>query len=218
MKEQLAKSFGNTLRDDLAAVDLAARLVTKNDVPAAERHDYGDLIHAKVEDAYATLHEVESFMIAELHGDYAQVLPIPVLPAIEEAITVVETSAADRGIEIKVPTASETSQVVGAPKLMPHVFDAILQFLLLDARDESELTVELEETAGEVHLTFRNDGFGAMTEAIRAFLFEDGESSIPEHQRLREALEFVREWNGQMNVTGEIGGGLTVTLNLQKFE
>jgi CHASE2 domain-containing sensor protein len=216
LKEQLSESLGNTLRNDLAAVDLAASLVVEDDLENAQRREYGEVIHRKVEDAVATLEECEGFMAAELSGD-DECLPISPMPAIEEATAVVQAAAEDRGVSIKILPAPLTSRIIAAPKLLPQVLDAVFEFLLLDARDDSEIKVGLEEGPAEVYLSFQNDGFGTEIDTVREVLFQESHTDIPANQRLREALDVLRNWGGQMTVASEIGRGTVINLVLRKF-
>jgi hypothetical protein len=218
LKEQLAESFGTTLRKDLAAVEEAATAIVDDTLPAAQRREYGTLIHGKVEQAVATLQECERLVVAELNGDHDGSLQIDPVPAIEEATATVQEVASERGITINVVRSPLASRVIAAPILLPGIFDTVLEFLLLDARDNSEIMIEFGESAAEVFVTCRNDGFGAMLEAVRAVLYQSGETNVAEHQRLRESLESMRSWGGQMSVASEVGRGTSVKLVFRKFQ
>jgi hypothetical protein len=93
----------------------------------------------------------------------------------------------------------------------------ILEFLMLDACDDSELGVGLEETPNEVVLTFANEGFGVAIDSVREFAEHEDLANIPESHSLREVLEQVNSWGGRMTAASEIGSGTSIKLILRKF-
>ena len=93
----------------------------------------------------------------------------------------------------------------------------IFEFLLLDARDDGKLGVGLEETPGEVVLTFANEGFGVAIDSVRELLDHTGLNNIPESHNLRDVAAQVHSWGGRMTAASEIGAGTSIKLCLRKF-
>ena len=216
LRQQITEGFGKTLRDDFAAVDMAATLITGDKVPAEERRTYGDLIHGRIETALRSLNEFEQLMPADLYSAEEKCLPIAPLPVVEQAVAAVASQAEERGIEVRLVRSQLVSQVLAAPSGLPRVFETILEFLLLDAADDSELDVSLEETPNEVVLTCTNQGFGVAISSVQELLEQDGVAT-PEGQDLREALDRVHSWGGRMAAASEIGRGTTIKLFLRTF-
>jgi len=217
LREQLTEGFGNTLRNDFAAVDLATTLISDQNAPAEERHACSELIHSRIQSALKSLDEFERLMPTDHHESENDCLPIAPLPALNEAITSAAAAAEERGIKIRLLRSPLTSHVFVAPNLLPRVYQAILEFLLFDARDESELSVGLEETPNEVTLTFANEGFGVAIDSVQELLGQDGLAKISESHGLREALDWVHRWGGRMTASSEIGAGTAIQLFLRKF-
>lgn len=217
LRAQLTESFGNTLRNDFAAVDLAGKLIADETAPSEQRRACSDLIHSRIQAALKNLSEFEQMMPTDLYSDEEEFLPIAPVPILEEAIAAVAGQAKDRGIEIRVLRSPLISHAFAAPKLLPRVFEVILEFLMLDACDDSELGVGLEETPNEVVLTFANEGFGVAIDSVREFAEHEDLANIPESHNLREVLEQVNSWGGRMTSASEIGSGTSIKLILRKF-
>ncbi len=218
LRQQLTEGFGNTLRNDFAAVDMAANLIADETAPPEQRRECLDLIHGRVETALRSLRDFEHLMPTDLYSTQEECLPIASVPVLKKAITTVQSQAGDRGIAIKLQRAPLVSHVFAAPNLLPRVFEAILEFLVLDSRDDSELGVNLEETRNKVIVTFANQGFGVAINSVHELLDQESLTNVPESQNLRRVLEQIHAWGGKMTAASEIGSGTSIKLMLRKFQ
>ncbi len=217
VKDELTENLGNSLRDELAAVDLVAKLLAADGVSSEERENYGNVIHERIEDAVSTLHECQRYLTTDTLHDWKDCFPVSAGAALQQAIASVKDQANRRGIDVPW-IDGDSVQVFAAPKLLPRVFRCALQLVLVDARDDSGIHIEIEEKLSDIELRFSNQGYGFPIDQLESSLRSPDGSSVAELQKLREAMDWVTDWGGRLSVSSQIGTGTSVKLVLRRFE
>jgi hypothetical protein len=218
VSQQLTEGLGNNLRNDFAAVEMAAKMIGDENLPTEQRRECLDLIHGRVDRALKSLREFEHLMPTDLYSTQDECLPIASVPVLKKAIADVQSQADDRGICLHLLRSPLVSHVFAAPNLLPRVFETILEFLLLDSRDDSKLSVDVEETPDHVIVVFTNEGFGVAVDSVRDLLDQKDWSNIPESRNMRRVLDQVHAWGGRVTAASEIGTGTSIKLILRKFQ
>jgi len=216
LKDQLAGRVGVILRNDLAAVELAASLLSAGDLDPRERDEMAELVHAKVAQITRTLTEAQGFYAGDPEDDGSR-LPVDPRPFFAAALADAEPAARARGVTVTTRGPAVLAYVVANPEGLRRLFGRAVLLLTGDARPGSELLVEVSETVGEVVYVLRNGGFGRPGDRLRADLTGDAE---PDDADLRPLWQTAREaaaWGGRLDADGSPGDGIVLTLTLTRF-
>lgn len=216
LKDQLAGRVGVILRNDLAAVELAASLLSAGDLDPGERDEMAGLVHAKVVQITRTLTEAQGFYAGDPEDDGSR-LPVDPRPFFTAALADAEPSARARGVTVTTRGPAVLAYVVANPEGLRRLFGRAILLLTADARPGSELLVAVSETVGEVVYVLRNGGFGRPGDRLRADLTGPTE---PDDADLRPLWQTAREaaaWGGRLDADGTPGEGIVLTLTLTRF-
>jgi hypothetical protein len=201
----------------LADVDrLAAKWFGRQQVPA-EYHDVGETIEASLGQAVSRLQECHRFLSSDICSWPGDGVPVDASVGLHRAIKSVEGST-DREVTVRGILPEAMGDVLANPQLVPRVFETVLEYLLSDARDGSEITVTAHKGCDELTFTLQNQGVGASAELLREILHDDQETRVDVFRRLREVRDWVQRWGGRMVVSADENKGIVVKLVLRLHE
>ena len=123
----------------------------------------------------------------------------------------------------------EDIRAVANPILLAKAFSVILQFLLDNAFDDSEIRFEIDATLEGIELRLSNQGGGTPVDALRKSLDQATIKTTKEHRdkyinldtaqidQLRKIDEWVTQWNGGFCVNN-LPQSITVSINLTTLD
>lgn len=225
LKDHLTENMGNSLRNDLATVEMAAALLASEGIEPEQRDGCHQLIQEKVEQAVATLTETQKFLKSETVHDIDRCHPIEPVQILRAAVDFISARTSARRIKVLVERPDVTSCVYGNVERLRRAFSSTLSVLVSDARDGTQIAAVVEEHSDEVFFTFANQGFGMSIDQLRQRLAIDGgggggdsdDDHSDEFRRLRESVRWIDDWGGSFSATGQIGDGLSIKIGLRKF-
>jgi hypothetical protein len=135
--------------------------------------------------------------------------------ALGEAIRSLDDALRSRGVTVRRRQAEIPGYVLAAPNLLPRVFAALLDLLLSEASDDSQITISAREVRSGVAFLFSNRGFGVAEQWFSKAMSETGAGN-GEFRKIREALGLVKSWDGRVTATSEIGEGSKIQLVLRR--
>lgn len=217
IKEELAGRLGMLICNELKDLDQAVQSIVDEHADPAASHQYRTVVQVKVQDAVATLQQCQKYLSPNLPVDETICVPVSPLAALDHAVRRVQPAMQEQGVTLKMQRTDLASHVLAAPRAIHEVFEAALSCLLLDAKDDSKLILDVDEREAEIVFMFSNQGFGVALQPLEEILDESRDPGIEEYRRLREGVRAIRQWGGRMTMTSEIGSGTSVEVSFKRF-
>jgi signal transduction histidine kinase len=111
---------------------------------------------------------------------------------------------------------SESVLVLAEQRTLQSLFEDILTILIQDAVTGGTITTSSSPVDTGLELEFSNTGFGMPDKEFQALLTGKGGAS-ESFKRIRQDMDRVRSWKGELSGTSELGRGTTFSLRLQTF-
>ena len=148
--------------------------------------------------------------------DQSECVPIePSLP-LDQALDSLRLQLNDRNLTARITRADLNSLVLAAPAHLTDVFATVLNIVIEDAHDRSEIGIRIDEQSGEVAFCFTNRGVGMWTDSLRDAL--EGRPTDAKYEPLRRAACWIGDWGGNIVGTSLVGEGLKVRIHLRRFQ
>ncbi len=96
-------------------------------------------------------------------------------------------------------------------------FEGILNALLHDAAEKTNILIKGKEEDCRVILEFSNTGFGIPHERFQSFMNGEAEPTSKEFIDLRQSIRRIESWGGNASATSATGDGLRITIALNVF-
>jgi signal transduction histidine kinase len=215
LKKQLTDHLGVRVRGDLAAVELAASLLTREG-PGGDRREMRNAIHEKVKQLVDHLDRLKEFFALNEAGE-ADRLPLDSFACFEEASRELAPEFQSRGVNLEVMRPELMSPVLASPTHLPRLFRYLLSFLLEGTRPGTPLRVEIKETEPWLSYAFTGSGYGLPEERFQAFLHGDGPQLPPGWRELCQARDWLRAWGGHVEADSKPGDGIWIHIRLPRF-
>jgi hypothetical protein len=145
----------------------------------------------------------------------SRVQPVDLYPLIMRALDQLSSVAQDKRIHLDAKLPRLMGLVNAQPDQLLQLLTCLLQILLDDAAAASEVKIRVRETQRSVVLRFANTGFGLPDEHLQAYLWQPEYGVTEEFKELRQALQPVGEWGGEIHIHSEVGVGIWARLRMQ---
>ncbi|MGN7611583.1 hypothetical protein ACQZV8_05790 [Magnetococcales bacterium HHB-1] len=218
LKEQVMDRVFCQMRDDLSTVVMAGYLLNrKQRIHAEQERSVGKLLNEKMGRMVHTLEQAQIQLARDVDVESITHYPVDGRTPILRAVNGLEKKAQDRLVNFDVHVPKVMALVHAAPDQFFDVLHAILSLLVNDAAEETVVVVEVKESDGHITYRFSNTGFGMPNDRFQEYLFGSGELVSTEFKQLRWAWRVVRNWQGNLTASSEMGEGIRVTLTLDAF-
>lgn len=217
-KTDLLTLVGHKLANHVESIMAAAYLIDWRETPLAERERARQLLAEATAELPKLIDSATRLLARESATTDVGSFPINPMRPLAMAAKAVESALAERQLRFEHDVPSFASLVVIDPAMLKKVFVVILKFLAEDAATGTVLSMEIMAWEGELHLLFRNEGFGIPAERLREFLdsSRSGERLDRFHD-LRQARQLVAEGGGSLEFASEIGQGSKAGLHLPLY-
>ncbi len=217
LKGLLSMELGNKLRNSLSAIQITAQMMCDSDSTPVDRAKMMLNIQTRIDDVVRLLQTSEKYLETEL--DYGEInrFPVNALPVLDAALADFQAKIDQRKIRFNVEKPMVMNFVYASQRHLQPFFEIILEMLLDDASDDSEIIIQVDEDDREIHFLFSNSGYGIPNEQIQEYMKEDSASHSEKNKNMREALSWVEFWGGRMAVSSDVGVGTRVKVSLESF-
>lgn len=221
LKEQVAERLIYQFRNDMQSILMASKLLISDKAGEAEKRMVGGILESKVNNHIKILNEVEEQLRADLDATSTdsgfEVYPIDPKAPVFEVIESLAERAVERQLKLHQDLPALVSLVFAAPNELTSVIARLLAVLIDDAAPNTQITIGMKEQDNWLTYTFKNTGFGIPNERLQQYLF-DSEAEVSEQfEAIRQAIEFVKAWQGTLTANSEVGQGMSFELRLRSF-
>ncbi|MBF0169947.1 MAG: HAMP domain-containing histidine kinase [Nitrospinae bacterium] len=174
-----------------------------------------DTVMAKTREMVDMVERVEKKIVPDEEGrSFARAIPVDTHEALINAIKLAGHDLTAKKVTVSFDTPERRAMALAAPTALPEVMADILRALSHTANTSGEIEITSRGSSGQVNFSFFADGLGLSPERLQEMLYQpdtfgDGFAA------LGQDIETVRQWQGEMLVTSEVGHGITVNLSLE---
>jgi hypothetical protein len=216
MKGVVADRLGVELRGHLAAIEISAALLEAHSTTPSERRTLLDAIHHKTTNSVLIISECQKYLGRNVDAPAIRCFPVDSLQVLSQVCAEFAQKAAERGVTFKIEQPRLMAQVLASSELT-RFFSAVMELLLKDAAENTVLSIDVEDIHGSSSYRCSNSGFGIPNERLQEILASPEPPDSEEFQVLREAISWIRSWDGTFEITSEVGKGYSMILRLRQF-
>lgn len=217
IKGHLSQRLGVELRNDLATIELSTSLLSSGQLPDEQIRDVSEIVYSKVKKAVDVLEECQQYLTMDVYRGEQERFPVDAQYCFRFNLDALRPILSDRGVSVDINQPLMMGYVFASPAKLQQVFEYILTVLVKDAFDNSAIRIEVQDAESWVTYLFQNSGFAIPNERLQEYLIGSEELASDELRNLRNAIQWVKGWGGNLEAKSEIGTGMTITLRLQRF-
>lgn len=214
LKQDIIDQSAIQLRNRLASLSLASDLFQQSGLPSHQKIRLTQIIQQEVDKILLLLSETQRAIDLNLDMKTVERYPVNARKPLVAAIGALQERAEERRINFVTEWPHFDRLVVAGPQLK-EVFSILLDILLDDAVEESELRIKMAESESWITYLLSNTGYGIPNEYFQALLKGDTAGLDARYQRLRTALQWVELWHGDWEGSSEVGIGMWFVLRLK---
>ncbi len=218
MKEQLVGEIGQSLRHELVVLSQELKQLEARqgeDIEAC-RPVLGNAL-SRVETGLSLLNRSDYFLSAHADlTDYSKTFPVNAPVYLNRALEKSEPEMKRQKVTYELHVPEDLKYAFAQPDFLRRLFARILAVLLDDTITGGSIRISAREESGWVRFDFKNTGYGIPEEQLQRLLFGSNGNLAHPMRRLREALDWVQTWFGQLEAHSRVGGGLHLTLRLMR--
>ncbi|MES2494272.1 MAG: hypothetical protein V4579_13465 [Pseudomonadota bacterium] len=216
LQRNLAGHLDTVLRNDLEAVQLAARLAQDPRLAEAQRARVLDRLNAGVIRARDRLLSVGPFLTTATANRQLDAYPVDPLAPVHAALVSISADAARSGVELITALPTLAAPVIAEPEALRELVRAIVGLIIRDSRPGDCVSVKMGELVGETVLHLDGGSFGLPEPRLRALV--DGDAGpASEFGAIAGGARALRGWGGSLTVAGGTARGYVFTLTFQKL-
>lgn len=218
LKGVVADRLGVELRDHLAAIEMSAALLEMDSFSPAERRSVLEAIHDKTKTCVQVISECQKYLGRSVDPYAVNCYPLDALEVLNRVCSAFGPKAAERRVTLQLEQPRLMDQVLASSADLERLFSASLELLLKDAAENTVLSVEVEDLSTTSRFRFSNCGFGIPNDRLQQTLTSSDAPASEEFRVLREALVWVGNWAGKLEITSDVGRGYSLAVQLRQFK
>jgi K+-sensing histidine kinase KdpD len=214
LKQSAVEQYVWQLRNDLESLQMGTDLLKSKQTNAEQRARVRSIIDDKLKSMAWTLARVESDVKASIQSIARDGYPLEILSRVHAVIADLQAAASGRAVRIVLDAPRFLNLVIAQPEEFDKLLRGILETLVNDAADDSEIRVRIWLETDKLTLQFNNAGFGLPNDDLQRFLSGQGHAISEEFRILHECMGGLLAWGGQLQASSEVGRGFHFELTL----
>jgi CHASE2 domain-containing sensor protein/signal transduction histidine kinase len=223
IKEQLAGQLSNLVFTELDELEKHLNLLMQAEKEEDNKQNRMKIMRQckeRIDHMVANLNRSSSFISKDTDTmDYSNIFPLPPLKPLLRSLEGMKTEIEKQRIKVESDIPQNLSIVYAMPDFLRHVFEHILQVLLINTPQKGMINVRAVDEDEWVIFEFMNEGFGMPEEKLHQQLFssDDTLKLSADMRNLRESVEWIKAWGGILSAESEVGKGMRLVLHLARF-
>lgn len=213
MQATLGEQLNLLVRNDLEAVELAAALIVRPDLPAASRPKVLDRLAQAVARARTRLAAVEPFLNVEIGSGSVEARPVDLAAALDEACQ--DHRKFGQPIDVNCPDLLPA--VIAAPDTLQLGFRSILAVLRSEALPGHSIKLMVTEVQSQITVTAEIDSSSMSQDRLQGYLTGEQPAQSEAMRNLSLVALSVSNWGGRLEGHTVIAKSLRFDLRLKKL-
>ncbi len=217
VQSSLSERLGVRIRNDLSAVDFALQLLDDKVLGETYTDEMLAVASLKTQQMQRVLQECEGYLDIDLRTLREAHYPIDALPHLERAVLQKKPAAAERNVRLEFEAPARRSHVLASPLAFERGIHTMLDYLLEDARDDTDVTIRLQDHEAITQVSMETEGYGTPQRTLDAILAGDTTLERSTHRALAHLAEIVTPWGAQLSGTSQVGEGTELRMSLERL-
>lgn len=216
-RSEIRMQAAHYLHEDLQKLPALLRALAHDKLTASMSKRIVAMLQHKAHGISAIM-EKSRLLLEDQVSNQALCYPVDVAQVLQKTVQEIAPQLQRKNLQIDLQLSSLSAHGFAVPRDLKFCFNAILRLLILDASSDSLITVQGNENATGLMLTFANDGYGISNQRLQHSLEQaDSRAESPLFADAHEAMQTVAQWGGCLRFHSEIGEGMQARLNLAPF-
>ncbi len=216
-REQLLLQLLSNLRNYCTSLMMTHRLLGANNLTGERRERALKMFGDTVDHLLNELREARAYLEQPESGSRHETFPLSLPTVLKEALESLEEQIASKMVEPQLDMPLVPGMALAVRDQLRQGLVAILELLIEDARDGTDLMLTVSETDRLLQLRVQNEGFGIPQESLLRYLSGTEGATSEVFAKLRDFEEVLETWGGVMLGTSEVGRGYTFVVVLAKL-
>lgn len=143
--------------------------------------------------------------------------PVDGIQLLRDAAALAERKLLQRRITTSIAVPGNIPFVWASPHALEVAFRSFILMLGNDAAPNTSIGIDVRMEQDLVVFRFDSTGFGMPEDVFNRYLFSDEPTDSVLHRNARSSIRHVRQWQGTVEASSEIGAGSSITVRLKKF-
>ena len=217
LKIQLIERIYLQVRNDLGSLIQDMSLIDRETSVDPQRQKVMTVLKNITTNFLSVLDKSFSFLNLDVAKRDTDVYPISIKDIIEICLNTYQHDEQFKNVSFQTRIPNMSSLGFASPIEMKYAIRAMIDFLIEDSIENSEVVIIVEERDDHIVCRFSNSGFGMPIERLQDYLAGGGDVNSEKFARLRQTVEYVRNWGGTFEACSEIGVGVRFQLKLKGF-
>lgn len=217
IKEKMIRQTTMVLRNDIMGLSMAHELITRHDVPEADKIEMMGIANEKMASLKQLLEEGGGYLRASAFDGAGPYFPIEFGGVLESVLTESQKLLDQRNLRLEIEKPELINFVLASPNQLKGLLLAVFQLLADDAEKMSAMSLRISEKDGLLNLALENQGYGIPERQLAKILGDAPDLDLRAGRELKKYLQYVDTWQGSYELTSEIGRGTACTISLKVF-
>ena len=216
LKWTLAGHMNGQLLKDSKKIRDEIKLLCHHHLSAVSQDKILDEMRVNVQHISTLILETQNMLQVDADTSPIQCFPIDSQSCLQNAIIAMNHMAEQKDVKMNTQVKS-LHMVFAGPDQLDQVFNNILDIILDDAADASQLRIKANVHENGIMYQFDNQGFGIPNDRLQDYLYGDQLPETDKYRALRRNVDYIATWGGQLKVQSQVGQGFRVRMWLRSF-
>ena len=216
-KHELLNQLKYAYRNDLGAFMAASSILRDETMLSEQKTQVLNMMDEKIVISENSFNETVDFLALDFFDSSIECYPVDMLRVLNDVIEKYRVAVNNRNVSISNKLPQLDMFIMASSSGATEVIQVILTYMIEAALDDTNIEISLNYAAHDVVFNFANVGIGMPNERLHDFLYGTSEPDTKQLKRLRRAIHLVGLWDGHLQVTSEVGSGMSIALTLKRF-
>ncbi len=217
IKEKMIRQTTMVLRNDIMGLSMAHDLITRPEVPEADKVEMMGIANEKMASLKKLLEEGGGYLRASAFDGAGPFFPIEFASVLDSVLSESQKLLDERNLRLEIEKPELINFVLASPNQLKGLLLAVFQLLADDAEKMSAMSLRITEKDGLLSLALKNQGYGIPERQLAKILSDASDLDLRAGRELKKYLQYVDTWQGSYELTSEIGRGTACTISLKVF-
>lgn len=212
LQDELLEYFNFHIKKNLSPIVLAFSLLNRPDLPVKTKDKITLVVRQRIREMLQFIKKAQKDFQKNLFYDTRQMYPVDPSASINRAIRNLAPTASNKQVVFEADLSDAMAVVCANPATLSEVIEAFLHFLIIDAKENSTIFVDLVVLNDQVIINLGNTGYGIPNDIFQTYLLGEGEIISTDYRRVRNAVEQIKNWGGNVVATSNVAATTKFTI------
>ena len=172
------------------------------------------LLKEKVHTMEFASNQLDMLMSQKLNNYEDDQYPLKILKSISQSSAKSKNKYKDKQINFVISSPKTLSLTMVSVNSIHKHLDILFDFLVDDCEENGIISIHITEAKNKIEILMHSNGYGMPNEELMDYLHY-GSSKEDNYQGLRETIHSINSWDGEVEISSELGKGISLFLSLK---